>query len=231
MNVFNRIVMIVLMLVLLAAAFVLTVWPQVWVIVGEQMLYLSEYARLGYVLVGILVMLVCGLLFLLEVRRPRRARYVVVDRVAGGEARVQVESVSRRLEYEVDLLQDVSDVKSHILAKGRGLRTILDVVMSADVDVPMKTEEIIETVRRVVEEQMGLRLAGKPKDAITLNIRHPKEIAPVQPRLPAVTPVAEPVPVFPEMELAGFTEEPALASAEEPQPQEQKKEEGWSETL
>jgi len=226
MNVFNRIVMVLLVLAALVAAFVVTVWPYTWMGLGEQMLYISQTARLGYTLGGVLVMLVCGLVLLLELRRPRRAKYVVVDKVAGGEARVLVDSVARRLNYEVDLLQDVTDVKSRIVARGRGLRVGLDVIMNADVDVPMKTDEVIETVRRVVEEHMGLRLAGKPKDAITVSIRHPKEIGPAPAKMPAVTPVAEAVAGLPELDLTPFPAEPA-SSEEKVEPGE----EGWKEQL
>jgi len=224
MNVFNRILVLILALAVLVVAFILTVWPQTWTVVGEYMLYLSQYARLAYILVGILVMLLCGLLLLLEVRRPRRAKYVMVDKVTGGQARVLIDSVSRRLNYEVDLLQDVSQVKSRIDAKGRGLRVTVDVMMGPDVDVPMKTDEIIETARRMIEDHMGLKLAGKTKDAITVNIRHPKQIAPARPELPAVAPATEAPPELPELDLAAAPELPEPTSVEEPQPGE-----GWKE--
>jgi len=226
MNVFNRILVLILALAALVAAFILTVWPQTWLLVGEYMLHFSQYARLAYILGGILVMLLCGFLLLLDVRRPRRSKYVVVDKVTGGQARVLIDSVSRRLNYEVDLLQDVSQVKSRIDAKGSGLRVTLDVMMGPDVDVPMKTDEIIETARRMIVDHMGLKLAGKTKDAITVNIRHPKQIAPARPELPAVAPAAEAPPELPDLDLAPAPELPEPTPIEEPQP-----EEGWKEEL
>lgn len=240
MNTFNRIVLIILALAVLVAGFCVTVWPAWWLWVGENMYNYSQYSRLGYTLVMVLVMLVSGLILLLEVRRPRRAKYVVVDRVAGGQARVLVESVARRLNYEVDLLQDVSDVKSQILAKGKGLRVRLDVLMSPDVDIPMKTDEVIETARRVIEEQMGLKLAGKAKDAIMVHIRHPKKLAPKPAPLPAVTPSASAAPAelaeaeapaWPEVEEPAVTVEEAPAEEWPSSGPEEEDKEGWSETL
>lgn len=229
MNVFNRVMMFLLALVLLVLAFILTVWPLTWLWIGQQVHGYAESNRLGYTLAGVLVMLICGLVLLLEVRRPRRAKYVVVDRVAGGEARILVESISRRLNYEVDLLQDVSEVKSEVVAKGRGLRVNLDMLMSPDVDIPMKTDEVIETARRVIEEQMGLKLSGKPKDAITVTIRHPKQIAPAQAPLPTAV-----APVLPaEAQVIPWAEVPAAPPSEEAAPAAPPEEgtEGWSQTL
>ncbi len=229
MNVFNRVVMVLLALAALAAAFIFTVWPATWLWLGQQTYGYAQSSRLAYTLGGILAMLVCGLILLLEVRRPRRAKYVVVDRVAGGEARISVESVARRLNYEVDLLQDVSEAKSEVVAKGRELKVILDVLMSPDVDIPMKTDEVIETARRVIEEQMGLKLAGKPKDAIKVNIHHPKRMAPAQAPLPtAVAPMPSP-----EAEAVPWAEAPGPAPSEGTPPATPSQESagGWSQTL
>ncbi|MGC8839809.1 MAG: hypothetical protein ACP5UM_15530, partial [Anaerolineae bacterium] len=164
------------------------------------------------------------------VRRGRPAKYVVVDRVTGGEARILADSISRRLNYEVDLLQDVSDAKAEVVAKGRGLKVNLKVLMSPDTDIPMKTEEVIETVRRVIEEQMGLRLAGKPKEAITVTIHHPKRMAPVQAPVPTVA-----SPVLPrEAEAVPWAEAPSAPPPSEeaapPAPPEESPG-GWSQTL
>ncbi|NLE76189.1 MAG: alkaline shock response membrane anchor protein AmaP [Chloroflexi bacterium] len=200
MNIFNRLFMAILMLVVLAVAFIVTVWPHTWTVAANYMTYLSQAVPLWYIVGGVAVMLVAALLLILELRRPRRSKYVVVDKVGGGDAKVLVESVSRRLNYQVDLLQDVSDVKTRIMAKGRGLQATLDVLMSPDADVPMKTEEIIATAHRVIEEDMGLRLAGKPKDAVRVNIRHPKEMpTPIQRELPPA--ITERPADLPELDL------------------------------
>ncbi len=228
MHVFNRVMMALLAMAFLALAFILTVWPPTWLWIAQQIHGYAQSNRLGYSLAGILVMLICGLILLLELRRAPRAKYVVVDRVAGGEARILTESISRRLNYEVDLLQDVSDVKSEIVAKGRALKAHLEILMSPDVDVPMKTEEVIETARRVIEEQMGLRLAGKPKDAITVTIRHPKRIAPAQAPLPTAASSTLPS----EAEAAPWAEAPAPEPPREiVSPAQGEDTEGWSQTL
>lgn len=229
MNVFNRVMMVLLSIAFLVLAFILTVWPLTWLWIGQQMHGYAQSNRFGYSLAGILVMLVCGLILLLEVRRARRARYVVVDRVAGGEARILAESISRRLNYEVDLLQDVSDAKSEVVAKGRGLKVNLEVLMSPDVDIPLKTEEVIETARRVIEEQMGLRLAGKPKDAITVTIRHPKQIAPAKAPVPTVASPALPA----EAEVMSWAEVPTPEPQKEETPPTQPGDStgGWAQTL
>ena len=87
--------------------------------------------------------------------------------MAGGEASISVESISQRLAYNIDQLPDVVKVSPRITARARGVDIELVLETAPDVDVPMKTEEIILVVRDVVESSMGLKI-GK----LDVRIRH-----------------------------------------------------------
>ena len=58
-------------------------------------------------------------------------------------------------------------VSPHISGRGRGVDIDLLLETSPDIDVPMKTEEVLQVTREVVAERMGLKL-GK----VQVKIKH-----------------------------------------------------------
>ena len=179
MNVFNRLVVIVLLVVSMIALPVVLVLvparPDILTIIGQQSLSrltaIGEQNQLLFILGGtllaVLTFIVCGLLLWLELRRPR-AKAVRIKKVSGDEAKVTTDSIARRLEYNIDQLAEVISVKPKITAKGKGVHVRLNVETGPEIDVPAKTEEISEVAREVIEERMGLKLAGK----LEIHIKH-----------------------------------------------------------
>ncbi|MFZ5918273.1 MAG: hypothetical protein ACOYZ7_15125 [Chloroflexota bacterium] len=166
MNAFNRLVVILLVLVLMITLTVFLVVPKP-ILTGSQKVaadfhaYLDRFHDLFLLAVGVVVALVIdllGLFFLyLEIRRPR-VKAIKVQKVSGGDAVVSVDSIARRLTYHVDQLADVISVRPKISASGGGVEVDLEVEISPQIDIPMKDEEIRQVATQVVEEQMGLKL-------------------------------------------------------------------------
>jgi uncharacterized alkaline shock family protein YloU len=184
MNAFNRVVVILLIL----AIIVLTA---VFVIVPKQMLDLAAqfftsmsqwtdawmtqqwalYAA-GRVIIGGAIVLLCLILLWMELRRPRK-KTIRTQKVAGGEAHIAVDSVAQRLAYNIDQLPDVVKVSPRITGRSKGVDVDLLLETSPEIDIPMKTEEVLQVTREVIEDQMGLKL-GK----VQVKIKHapyPKE--------------------------------------------------------
>jgi hypothetical protein len=179
MNVFNRLVMIVLlvvgMIVLPVVLVLVPARPDIVAVMGQQglsrLMAMGEQNRLlfigGGALLAVLVFVVCGLLLWLELRRPR-GKAVKVRKVSGEEAQVTTDSIAQRLTFNIDQLSEVISVKPKITAKGKGVHVRLNVETGPEIDVPAKTEEISQVAREVIEERMGLKLAGK----LEINIKH-----------------------------------------------------------
>jgi hypothetical protein len=179
MNVFNRLVMIVLlvvsMIVLPVVLVLVPARPDIVAVMGQQglsrLMAMGEQNRLlfiaGGALLAVLVFVVCGLLLWLELRRPR-GKAVKVRKVSGEEAKVTTDSIAQRLTFNIDQLSEVISVKPKITAKGKGVHVRLNVETGPEIDVPAKTEEISQVAREVIEESMGLKLAGK----LEINIKH-----------------------------------------------------------
>jgi hypothetical protein len=110
--------------------------------------------------------IICGLVLYLEVRRPARKR-VKLEKISGGQVELAVESIEQRLKYHVDQLADVVEVIPKVKPRRNSIDVELDLETTPDIDVPMKTEEVCEVARDVVEAKMGLRLRK-----IKVNIKH-----------------------------------------------------------
>ena len=114
----------------------------------------------------VLVTLLALLLLRWELRR-KRTPAVKVRTASGGEAAVTADSIARRLAWHVDQLADVISVNPQVRTRGSAVDVQLDLQTSPDVDIPMKTEEVIALTRDVIQAQMGLQV-----NKIKVNIEH-----------------------------------------------------------
>jgi len=138
--------------------------------------------RISQAAVVLAALIVWGTFLWLELRRgkPRTVQIVTTE---GGKAEVLVDSVALRLSYYLDQLADVINVTPHVRSKGNVVHISVDVETTPDVDVPMKTQEIVHVIREVVEERMGLRLGR-----VDVRIKHapfPEEVG--EPRVTGST--------------------------------------------
>ena len=240
MNAFNRVVMVILLLVTMVLCIVLLVGGRVVVpAVAQQWAALAESIEgrawyevelPGCVIAGV-VNLSLGLLVLLEVRRPRGS--IRVEKAAGGEVSVSVASITERLKYEVGQVSDVLRTRPRVSGKRSGVVVELDVEAAAGVSVPEKAGQIVEAARRVVEEDMGLKLVRPPKVSLRV-VSYPRErrpparlaeVPPARPREivpaePEEVPPAEPqeVPPTEPEEVLPFTPKVALPAEPEEVP-------------
>jgi hypothetical protein len=203
MNVVNRVVMVFLLLVVMALCTLVLIVPVPVLEVIEQQSDLLANALDGqpaYVLlpVGIILALVLdfvlAFLIFLEVRRsPRRA--IHVEKAAGGEVLVSITSIADRVKYESNQLAGVLRTRPKVSGKRNGVVVELGVETATGISVPEKAEQIVAVVQRVVEEDMGLKLARPPKVNLRV-VPYPKGAT--TPDEAAVSPpVARPEPVVP----------------------------------
>lgn len=170
MSVLNRIVTMLalilgwLVVVLLAAVPELALeWARLgldWVeqflssLAGLRISWLYPVLRVAVILLATAILV--SLLWL-ELRR-KRPPAVKVQLPSGGQAAVTADSVSRRLAWHIDQLADIIAVEPTVMRRGGGVEVHLQVETAPDVDVPMKTEEVMAVTRDVIETQMGLQL-------------------------------------------------------------------------
>lgn len=170
MIVFNRILTVLMLLILIPIFTVALIVPREAIELlqsGLDELYVwidaspSGLQMLIRVLAAVAVNTLLVVLLYLELRRPA-ATSVRVRNAKGSEAKIAIESVSDRLVFHLDRLPGVLDVEPTVTPHRRGVNVRLDIEMAADEDVPACIDEVTAITRRVIEQDMGLRLKGKP---------------------------------------------------------------------
>jgi len=179
MNAVNRIIVILMVLLLICATILVVAAPvRSFDVSAGFFKWLSATAQdyqernwplwtIGRVVVGAVIGILFLLLLWLECRR-KRVRIIRAQKLEGGESFITVDSVSQRLAYTIDQLPDVVRAVPRVSRYGRnGLE--LDIVLetSPEIDVPSKTEEVLQVTKEVITERMGLKL-GK----VQVKIRH-----------------------------------------------------------
>lgn len=166
---FNRIVAIVLWLLLMALIGVFAVIPlqaitalQVWSSEAEAALLAAQTADpsrflIGQIAVGVSAVLLFGLLVGLEIWSGQR-RGVRIRTVQGGSAELDTASIGRRLSWQLDQLAEIISVVPIVKSKGGSVDIKLEIEAAPDVDVPMKTDEVVDVTRDLIEQDMGLKL-------------------------------------------------------------------------
>lgn len=169
MNGFNRIVAILLWLILLIAILVAAIAPLQsieWLqsSLADLAAWLTAvklenpvYFVVGQAAVGIGALLILGALIFFEALTMRR-RGVRIRTAEGGAAELDTVSVARRLQWHLDQLAEVITVVPAVRSRGGSVDIRLEIETAPDIDIPMKTDEVVDVTRDIIEDDMGLRL-------------------------------------------------------------------------
>jgi hypothetical protein len=169
MNTFNRIVVLLLWLILLAAVGVAAVLPLRTVrtlqrILGDwetqlQLALETDATNflIGQIAVGVVGLLVLGFLIALAIWSGRQ-RGVRIRTAQGTSAELDTSSISRRLSWHLDQMAEVINVVPLVTSRGGSVDIKLEIETAPDIDVPMKTDEVVAATREIIEHDMGLKL-------------------------------------------------------------------------
>lgn len=112
---------------------------------------------LGQVAWGLIAILLFGTLLGAEILSGRR-RGVRIRTAEGGLAEIETNSIGRRLEWHLDQLAEVVSVVPTVKSRGGSVDILLEVETAPDIDVPMKTDEVVNVTRDIIEQDMGLKI-------------------------------------------------------------------------
>lgn len=169
LNLFNRVVAVFFWIILLLIFCYVAILPLQTV--GQVQAVLTVVERqlvawqgdnntnfiIGQVAVGTASVLLFGSLLWIELW-PRRRRGVRIQTREGGSVELDTGSVARRLAWHLDQLAEVITVLPDVRARGSAVDVRLEIETAPSVDVPMKTDEVVEVTRDIIEQDMGLRL-------------------------------------------------------------------------
>jgi len=197
MNLFNRIVIVTLLILLFAVTLLSLLVPRAvlgslrdaldWIEATVPFYNILRGAYWAYLGVGLGVMLLCALLLWLELRHPPQ-RTARVQHPDGSWTEVSVKSIAQRLANEVSQVADVNKVKPKVISRGKKVDVYLDLQVHPAVELPAKSEELARLTREIIEEQMGIKVRK-----VRVNIRYGPEGARPLPE-PTPPPTVEPAP-------------------------------------
>lgn len=225
MRVFNRVVVVLLCLAIIAVAILLLAVPVRVVdsVVATLGAFRNSLADPTFAAITALILAVLALLALLVLVLQflrRRQPTVRIYAQGRGNARLRVESVAQTLEYRIDELPGVRRVEPHLFSRGKDLSVALDVDAAPDANIPALSDQIIDRTLRILEGELGLQVHGR----IRLDISHEP--------YPIPTPVAaervSPPPAAAEARAVAPAQAPPIG-APEPEPAPRREEERLAE--
>jgi hypothetical protein len=217
----NRVVIVVVCLILIAALTALFLLPQIvleglgrWMLDWGNYFYgMDPWVRLGIgVVLAIVVDLALLLVIFFEVRRGR-SRFIRVQQVAGGMANISIDSVVELLEHRLDPLPGVIEVTPRIRAKGNRVSARVEAGVNRGTNVPQTANLLIKTIQSVLTDELGLQIAGEPEVQVTV-VRQRGEGADAAPPPPTTTFKPTPPPLE-----APEAEAPAAEAPESDEPE------------
>jgi phosphotransferase system glucose/maltose/N-acetylglucosamine-specific IIC component len=173
MNVFNRLFTIVtiVLLIIFGAALLITPATVLGLIHSASAAFRTSVPdpapRLALrVLAAIIfVLIMLGLLWL-ELRRPA-VRTIEVGRYTGGTTiKISTDAVESKVRDAIDNLPGVIGSKVGAIARSKAVDVRLAVLATKDTDLVGKAEEIAALTRMIIQDQLGLKLHGKPQVTI-----------------------------------------------------------------
>lgn len=174
MNLFNRIFTLVSIVVLALLGLAVLLIPLGFLSFTSSVLNASEVTQPGFRIVTALAVLAIAIFLIwLEFRRPG-SRTVEVSRASGGSIRITTHDIEDRIKQQVDAISGVIGVRVRANERDNAVVARLEVQATSGTDLIAKGEEIAAITRVVVQDQLGLKMYGKPQ--ITIQAVKTKQI-------------------------------------------------------
>jgi len=184
MNVFNRIVVVIILLFLVAASVLAIVnefvgyfkWSEVALRVFNPQVDINPFVSS---LALLFVFAISIFLILLEFYR-RKPKVATIYRVKEGNAMITLESIAQQIKSSVQTMEGVEDIRIRIQPKSKGIITNMLVDLGEDADIPQKMQEIINVAQDIASNRLGIRII---KTNLTIvNLKEGKKQATEEPK-------------------------------------------------
>lgn len=169
MSFFSRAIAVSFILILMLLSTMLAVAPfttlaRFQTVLTQISSYLREWQSInpanfviGQATLGIASIIIFGLLFWLITYSGLR-RGAIIHTRDGSSAELDTNSISRRLEWHLEQIAEISKVVPLVKARGGAVDIRLELEVASGVDIPMKTDEVVIMTRDVIEDAIGLKL-------------------------------------------------------------------------
>ena len=126
---------------------------------------------------GALVLLLGALLLLVAELVPETSTDIRLGQVAGGSVVLAPEAITQRVEQALLDLPRINQAKASVVGRGKGVEVALDLLVDPESNITLLTEEAVRTVRRTVEEKIGIPLLSMPTVRLRYSAPAPRAAA------------------------------------------------------
>jgi len=172
MNVFNKIVIIILLVFFtlvsifgILNAFVKWItWSDLALKIFNPHNNVNPYIA---TLALLFVIVFCACLLFLEFRRKKNKTAVVAS-VKEGTASITLESIANQIKESLSKIQGTKDLEVKVLAKSKGIVINISTKICEDCNLPQKMQEIIKTASSFASSKLGLKVVKTNLTVINL---------------------------------------------------------------
>ncbi len=162
MNIFNKIIVVLILIFLICLSIVSMVnvfaGYFTWSNLASRILN-PEYSVNKFVafLALLAVFAISLFLILMELYR-RRTRVANISSSKTGNAMVTLETVSVQIKNEVSKIDGLDEVRVKVVPKTTGIIINMNAKLSENVDIPEKMQEIINGATNIVSDKLGIKV-------------------------------------------------------------------------
>lgn len=162
MNIFNRIIMILILIGTAVVSIIAIVnefigfftWSDLMLKIFNPEINIQMYIS---VLALLFILIVAVFLLMLEFYKAKK-RTAVVASIKNGKAMITLESIANQITDYLIEVDSISEVKVNILPKSNGITTNIFTNICDCEDVPEKMREIIKVADEVASKKLGLKI-------------------------------------------------------------------------
>ena len=112
---------------------------------------------------GGLILIMLALIIIISEIAPSEGGTLKMERVGGATAHISTEEVALRLEEELQTFPQLRQVQASVKSRGQKAEIKLELHVSAEAELTSTAEEACRRARQLLEERMGVALAGPPE--------------------------------------------------------------------
>ena len=112
---------------------------------------------------GGLILIMLALIVIISEVAPAEGGTLKMERVGGATASISTEEVALRLEEELQTFPQLKQVQASVKSRGQKAEIKLELHVNAEAELTSTAEEACRRARQLLEERMGVALAGPPE--------------------------------------------------------------------
>lgn len=162
MNIFNRIIVVLLLLFSIVFSIISAVNTFVhlfkWSDVFNRILSFISNANIYIKAIIFLLILAVSIILLIFEFYRRKAKTANISGIKSGGAMVDLKSASQQIKDELSVVEDISDLKLNVLPKSDGVIINIYAKLRKGLNISEKMQQVIDKASKFASENLGFKI-------------------------------------------------------------------------